>query len=64
MAAEKPRSVDDVGLVLDDQIEELRVFFRRVLEVGILNHDDVAGDGGEAAPQRRALAGVRPAEAA
>ena len=59
MAAEKPRSVDHVGLVLDDQIEELRVLFRRVFQVGILNHDNVAGDGGEAAPKRRALAGVR-----
>ena len=56
MAAEEARAVDDVGLALADELDELRIFLRRVLEIGVLNDHEVAGDGGEAAPQRRALA--------
>ncbi len=56
MPAEESRAVDDVGAPFDDQLDELRELFRRVLEVGVLDDDDVAGDRGEPAPERRPLA--------
>ena len=58
MPAEEARAVDDVGAALADQLDELRKLLRRVLEVGVLDDDEVAGDLLEAAPQRRALAAV------
>ena len=59
MPSEKPRSVDDVGTPLADQLDQLRELFRRVLRVGVLNDDQVAGDLLEPEPQRRPLAAVR-----
>ena len=54
--AEEARAVDDVGPVVEQRPEHLRVLVGVVLEVGVL-HDDVVGrDLGEAASQRRALA--------
>ena len=58
VAPEEPRAVDDVRLALADELDQLRILFRRVLEVGVLDDHQVAGDRGEPAPQRRALAGV------
>ena len=58
MAPEKARAEHDVGVALADQLDELRILFRRVLEVGVLNDDEIAGDRRESAAQRRALAGV------
>ena len=47
---------DHVGPALADELDELRVLLGRVLEVGVLDDDDLAGHLGEPAPQRRALA--------
>ena len=58
VAPEKPRAVDDVGVALANQLDELRIFFGRVLEVGVLNDHQIAGHRREPAPQRRAFAGV------
>ena len=58
MAAEKPRAVDDVGAALADELDQLGILLRRILEVGVLNDHEIAGDLREAAPQRRAFAGV------
>ena len=56
MTAEEARPVDDVGASLANQLDELRILLRRVFEVGVLNHDEVARRFGEAAAQRGALA--------
>ena len=40
---------------LADQIDQIELLFRGILEIRILDHDDVAGDGGESAPERGAL---------
>ena len=44
MAPQKPRSVDDVGAALADSSMKRRKFFRRVFEIGVLNHHKVTGD--------------------
>ena len=56
--AEKPRSVDDVSPSLADELDELRKFLRRVLGIGVLNHDQIAGDFLEAEAKRGSLAAV------
>ena len=56
VAAEEPRAVDDVGAPVDDQLGELGNSSGEYFEVGVLDRHHVAGDRGEAAPQRRALA--------
>ena len=40
MAAEKPRAVDDVRLALADQLDQLGILLRRVLEIGVLDDDE------------------------
>ena len=55
MPAEKPRAEDDIGASLDNQLDQLRNSSGDVFEVGVLDGDDVAGDGGETAPERRTL---------
>ncbi len=40
--ADEPRSVDDVGAALADQLDEIGKLLRRVLQVGVLNDDEVA----------------------
>ena len=52
--ADEPRAEDDVGLALDDRLDELGILRRVVLEVGVLDDDDLAGGvpepGAQAAP--------------
>ena len=38
------RAEDDVGVAVEDRLEQLRVLARIVLEVGVLDEGDVAGD--------------------
>src|SRR5215467_112079 len=59
MASQESRSVDDVGVAATDELDEVGILLRRVLEVGILDDHDVAGHLVEARTQRRALALVR-----
>src|SRR5262245_66471863 len=47
MAPEKPRAVDDIGGALANQLDEIGIFLRRILEIGVLNDDEIAGYGGE-----------------
>ena len=54
--ADEPRAVDDVGLALDDRLDELRVLRGVVLEVGVLDDDDLAGGVAEPGAQGRPLA--------
>ena len=58
VAAHEARAEDDVGLAVEDRLEQPRVFLRVVFEVGVLHDHDVAGGGGEAGAQRGALAPV------
>ena len=58
MPAEEARAVHDVGAALADQRGEVRQFFRRVLEIGILDGDQIARHFLEATPQRGALPAV------
>ena len=60
--ADEPRAEDDVGLVLDDRLDELGILLRVVLEVGILDDDDVAGGVSEAGAQGGPLALVAVVE--
>ena len=46
------------ALPLHDQVEELGILLRAVLEVGVLDHDHVARRLGDSPPHRRALAPV------
>ena len=61
MTAEEARAVDDVRASLADELDEDGKFLGRVLEIGVLDDDQVAGHLLEAPPQRRALAAVAPA---
>ncbi len=56
LAADEARAVDHVGLAVEDRRQQARILAGIVLEVGVLNHDEVAAGLLEAAPQRRALA--------
>src|SRR4030095_3324978 len=58
MPAEKPRTVDDVGASLANQLDQRRKFFGRVLEVRVLNDDQIAPNGAEARTKCRPLAAV------
>ena len=59
VATEESRSVDHVGVALTDQLDQLREFLGRVLEVGVLNHHQIAIHGRKPPAERCALAGVR-----
>ncbi len=54
--AQEPRPVDDIGAALADELDQLGKFCGRVLEIGVLNDDDVAGRFANAETQRGALA--------
>ena len=54
--AEEPRAVDHVGLAVEDRPDQLGIFVRVVLEIGVLDDHHVAGGFADAAPHRRALA--------
>ena len=41
--ADEPRAEDDVGLVVDDGLDQLGILLGLVLEIGVLDDDDVAG---------------------
>ena len=56
--ADEARAERHVGDAVDDRLDDSRKILRVVLQVGVLDGDDVAGRGGEARPQRRALAHV------
>ena len=58
MPAEETRPEHDVGASGANELGELRVLLGRVLEIGVLNDHQIAGDGRKAAPQRRSLAAV------
>lgn len=60
--AEKPRSVDDVGAVTLDRIDQLAVLLRIVFEVGVLDDDDPPARELEPAADCGALAAVRRLE--
>src|SRR3954465_8895574 len=55
MAAEKPRAVHHVGASLTDERNQLRKLLRRVLEIGVLNDDEIAGRFLKTAPEGRPL---------
>ena len=38
--ADEARAVDDVGLALDDRLDELRILLGVVFEIGVLDDDD------------------------
>ena len=54
--ADEARAVDDVGLALDDRLDELGILRGVVFEVGVLDDDDLAGGVAEPGPQGRSLA--------
>ena len=56
--ADEPRSVDDVGLALQDGRWSAGIVLRVVFEVGVLDDDDLAGGVAEAGANRGSLAGV------
>ena len=56
--AEKARAVDDVGVAVEDRLQQQRVLARVVLEVRVLDDDDVAGRFAKPARHRRALAAI------
>ena len=58
MPADEAAAVDGVGLALDDQVEQLRVFLGAVFEVRVLHQDDVARRLPDPPPHRRAFAAV------
>ena len=53
---------DDVGQILDDWLNELRVLGRVVFEIGVLNDHRITGGRREASPQRGTLAAIRVVE--
>src|SRR4051812_2706513 len=57
-AAEEAAAEDDVGMTVDDRLEQPRVVGGVVLEVGVLDEDDVAGRRREPGTQRGALPAV------
>ena len=58
MPPEEARAIDDVRPPFADQRDQLGEFFRRVLEVGVLNDDEITRHFLESPPERRALAAV------
>ena len=56
VAAGKARAKNDVGLAIDNGLDEPRVLIRIVFEVGVLHEHDVAGRGGKPGAQCGALA--------
>ena len=50
--ADEPRAEDDVGLALDDRLDELGILRGVVLEVGVLDDDDLAGGMAEPGAER------------
>ena len=55
LLADEPRAEDDVGLILDDRLDELGILRRVVFEVGVLDDDDLAGGVAEPGAERGAL---------
>ena len=55
-APREARAEDDVGVAVDDRLDELPVLVRVVLEVGVLDDDDVARGAREARPDGVAFA--------
>ena len=53
---EESRTVDDVRAAFDDRLDEDRVLGRVVFEVGVLDHDDIAGCFRKTGSDRRAFA--------
>ena len=56
MVTQKARAVHDVGLALDERLQEPREFGRVVFVVRVLNDDELARGVLEAGPQRPAFA--------
>src|SRR5207245_10609049 len=54
--ADEPRSVNHVGPVLDNGLNQALVFGRVVFQIGVLNDDHVSGDVAEAFAQGRPFA--------
>ena len=59
LAAREPRPEDDVGGAALDRLDQARHLDGVVLEVGVLDHDDVAVDVGDPRPDGCTLAAVR-----
>ena len=53
--AEESRAVDDVGLALENRLQQERVFARVVFEIGVLDDDEVARSIHECRARRRRL---------
>src|SRR5262249_41497370 len=54
--ADEPRAEDDIGLIVDDRLDELGILLGLVFEIGVLDDHDVTGGISKAGPKRSALA--------
>ena len=56
VAAHEARAEHDIRFAVEDGLEQLRVFLRVVLEIGVLHDDEITSGGGKAGAQRGPLA--------
>jgi hypothetical protein len=54
----EPASIDDIGSAVEQRGQQLAVFCRVVLEVGVLHHHEISSRLGEASPEGSAFAHV------
>src|SRR3974390_2952637 len=54
--ANEPRTKDDVGMPLDDGLEELGILLRLIFKIGVLDDDDIAGRMPKPGAESRAFA--------
>src|SRR5664280_1563412 len=58
LGANETRAKNDIGLTVEDGLDQLGIFPRVVFQIGVLDEHDVTGDGGEPGPERGALAAI------